>query len=200
MKKKILIIVVIVLIILIIIFGLKFYKIINLMKINMKKSNYSYINEDIFDNDLKLFYKHSKNILIRKSLVNNDYYFIYDYDNKILYSIENELKEYSKRNLRETDTELLNFPFYNFLTFDYSFKNKLKLVFEWKVVNYDNDRYEITTKDNYKVIFDKNTGIALRVTNMNPDKRIDRIIKDFEFDNVTDDDIKIPDFSDYKEG
>ena len=112
---------------------------------------------------------------------------------------EEKIKEYRKRNLSNKDLELLNFPFYEFLTFDYSFKNKLKLVFEWKVINYDNDRYEITTKDNYKVIFDKNTGIALRVTNMNPDERMDRIIKDFEFDNVTDDDIKFPDLSEYKE-
>ena len=203
MKKKILIIVVIIIIILITIFGIKFYKInkiINLMKINMKKSNYSYIDEDILDNDLKLFYKRNKNILIRKSLVNENYYFIYDYDNKIVYSIDSQLKEYYKRCFDNKDIELLKFPFYSFLTLDYSLKNKLKLVFEWKVINYDNDRYEITTKENYKIIFDKNTGIALRATNMNPDERTDRIIKELEFDNVTDDDVKIPDFSDYKEG
>ena len=58
MKKKILIIVIIIIIILITIFSIKFYKInkiINLMKINMKKSNYSYIDEDMLDNDLKYF-------------------------------------------------------------------------------------------------------------------------------------------------
>lgn len=169
------------------------------MEENSKKLNYSYINEDVLDNSLKIFFERKGNILVRTSLVYPNYYFYYEFNNKILYNINKENKLYYKRNIGENDKNLLKFPFYEFLTSDYSLKNKLKLVFEWKITDYDNDRYEITTKDNYKIIFDKNTGLALRVTNINPDKRTDKVVKDFEYNSVTDDDVKLPDFSEYKE-
>ena len=200
MKKKIIIIVVIIIVILIILFSIKFYKInkiINLIEENNKKLNYSYIDEDILENNFSRLFKHKGNILINITCEDVNDYIYYDLKSKIVYNIDNENKVYYKRTIDINDE--LKFPFYEFLTSDHSLKNKLKLVFEWKLTNYDNDRYEITTKDNYKIIFDKNTGIALRVTNMNPDKRTDKVVKDFEYNSVTDDDVKLPDLSEYKE-
>ena len=203
MKKKVVIFVIFILIILISIFVIKFNKvnkIINLMKENSKKLNYCYVKEDRLDSEFTVFFKRKENILI-VSLISNfsTYIYYYNFNDNIIYDINSEDKVYFKRELDKFDEEVLQFPFYEFLTSDYSFKNKLKLVFEWKISNYDNDRYEITTNNNYKIIFDKKSGIALSVNNINPSQRVDKIIKKFEFDSVTDEDIELPDLSEYQE-
>lgn len=202
MKKKVVIFVVFILIILISIFIIKFNKvnkIVNLIEKNSKQLNYYYIKEDILDNEFSMLVKRKENIVVYNFLLNSNEYFYYDFNKRIVYDINNENKEVLKRVLINPDKEILQFPFYEFLTSDYSFKNKLKLVFEWKISNYDNDRYEITTKNNYKIIFDKKSGIALSVININPDERVDRVIKEFEFDSVTDEDIELPNLSEYQD-
>ena len=170
------------------------------MKENSKKLNYCYVKEDRLDSEFTVFFKRKENILI-VSLISNfsTYIYYYNFNDNIIYDINSEDKVYFKRELDKFDEEVLQFPFYEFLTSDYSFKNKLKLVFEWKISNYDNDRYEITTNNNYKIIFDKKSGIALSVNNINPSQRVDKIIKKFEFDSVTDEDIELPDLSEYQE-
>lgn len=202
MKKKVVIFVVFILIILMIIFIIKFNKvnkIVNLIEENSKKLNYYYINEDVLDNNFSIFVKRNGNVVVSNFLLNPNSYFYYNFDKNIVYKINNENKVYLIRDLDKFDEQVLQFPFYKFLTFDYSLKNKLKLVFEWKISNYDNDRYEITTKNNYKIIFDKKSGIALSAININPDERVDQVIKEFEFDSVTDEDIELPDLSEYQE-
>ena len=169
------------------------------MEQNSKKLNYYYINEDLLDSEFTISIKRKEDRLIFNFLVNPNCYFYYNFNERNVYMIDDESKVFLKRNLYEFDKNILDFPFYNFLTSDYSLRNKLKLVFEWKISNYDNDRYEITTKNNYKIIFDKNTGIALSVININPNERVDRVIKEFEFDCVTDEDVKFPDLSGYRE-
>ena len=169
------------------------------MEQNSKKLNYYYINEDLLNDKFTISLKRKENNLTYSLLDNPNFCFYYNFDERIVYVIDNENKTFYKRDLDEFDKNILDFPFYNFLTSDYSLKNKLKLVFEWKISNYDNDRYEITTKNNYKIIFDKNTGIALSVININPNERVDRVIKEFEFDCVTDEDVKFPDLSGYRE-
>lgn len=202
MKKKLVVFVVFILIILISIFIIKFNKvnkIVNLIEKNSKQSNYYYIKEDRLDNEFAMFFKRKENVIISGFLFNPNNYFYYDFKNEILYNFNVENKEYFKREMDISESKILQFPFYEFLTSDYSFKNKLKLVFEWKISNYDNDRYEITTNNNYKIIFDKKSGIALSVNNINPSQKVDKIIKEFEFDSVTDEDIELPDLSEYQD-
>ena len=169
------------------------------MKENSQKLNYYYVNEDILDSKFTMFLKRKENIAISGFVSDPNNYFYYDFKNRILYYFNVVNKEYFQRELDISEKQVLQFPFYEFLTSDYSFKNKLKLVFEWKISNYDNDRYEITTNNNYKIIFDKKSGIALSVNNINPNQRVDKIIKEFEFDSVTDEDIELPDLSEYQE-
>ena len=169
------------------------------MEQNSEKLNYCYVNEDLLDSEFTIFVKRKENIRISDLLSNSNDYFYYDFNEEFLYYINNKDKLFFKRRLDIVDKQALYFPFYEYLTTDYSLKNKLKLVFEWKISDYDNDRYEITTKNNYKIIFDKNTGIALSVININPNERVDQVIKEFKFDCVTDEDVKLPDLSEYKE-
>ncbi len=200
MKKKIivLIFIVLVLIILNILFFIKFYKvnkIISLMKVNNKKINYSY---SIIINNNSCLLKRSKNIIIQVLNENNSQFLnYYDFNENYVYNIIDKYRIYYKRKIEKTDYSKNNFPLYEYLTIDYSFINKLKLVFEWKIEDHGNDKYEITTKDNYKVIFNKNTGLAESVTNASEKKRVYYILEDYQENSVTDEDVVLPDLSEY---
>ncbi len=203
MKKRIIVSVFILLsiifIMLLILFFVKLYKvnkIINLMKINVDKNNYSYSIKDIVES-VKNRIKRNKNVILGSMSLKQNVFDYYDFNSKFVYNFDNKNNSYTKRDLQEYDNEFFEFPLYKFLTSDYSFKNKLKLVFEWKIKDYDENCYEITTKNNYKIIFDKTTGVALRAMNYDLEEKFDIIIEDFKENSVTDEETKLPDLNEY---
>ena len=204
MKRKIVILSIILLsiiFILLVLFSIKFYKvnkIINLIRVNSNKTNYSYFIKNSFEENSELYIKRNKNIIISKvKLSTQNVKEYYNFKIKTVYGFSDIIHKYYERPLNDYDNEFIEFPLYNFLTSDFSFGNKLKLVFEWKIRNYDENCYEITTKDNYKIIFDKTTGIALRATSLDVNEKFDRIVEDFKENSVTDEETKLPDLSDY---
>lgn len=201
MKKKIIIISLILLVIIFVLFTLfsiKFYKVnkmINLIKSNNLKNNYSYSIKNILTEKVEGIIKRNKNINF--VLISESAYEYYDFKNNVFYIFNNENNICYKRGLNDFDKEFTNFPLYQYLTSDYSFSNKLKLVFEWKIKDYDKDNYEITTKDGYKVIFNKITGLVSRVTSYGLENKVDKIVEDFKENCVTDEETKLPDLNEY---
>lgn len=201
MKKKmvVLIFIVLVLIILNILFLSKFYKvnkIVNLIKVNNLNENYFLT---IIMSDSRLLTVNRNGNIIFKNLKASNYQFLeyYNFNNNYLYDVIIKSKKYNVRKIENYDYDIKKFPLYEYLTNDYSFINKLKLVFEWKIRDCENNKYEITTKDNYKVIFNKNTGLAESVTNASEKKRVYYILEDYQENCVTDEDVKLPDLSEY---
>lgn len=182
-----------IIVVLIILFVSKYYKvnrIINLMKYNQENiDNYSY-NIDNID------YKRNKDIFMYKYIANNNNFcFYYDRDKDVGYIIDDKNKTYYDNDgfLKY----LYDMPGYKYLTLDFSFKNKLKLVFDWKIDNYTNDTYEITTKDNCKVIVDKETGYVLKMSKLSKSEFMEDIIRTFEVNSVTDKDVELPNLDEY---
>ncbi len=205
MKKKIVfiltLILLLVIVVLSILFFIKFYKvnkIIDLMKINLNKQNYSYFEKDFNENVNIVFINHIENITTYENQIsiqkNLDYY---NFNSKMVYHINNISKTYIIRKISDSDNRYLEFPFYNYLTLDFSFKNKLKLVFDWKIKDTKNNCYEITTKDNYKITFDKNNGLVLRVKSLEEGDKFEEGIEDFKENSVTEEDVKLPDLTEY---
>ena len=204
MKKKfkiVFIFILIILIIFVILFLIKFYKvnkIIDLIKLNNNKNNYSYLRKDLMEKvEFDYYIKCNKNLIIAELKLNNNYLHYYDFNNNEVYYFDNENKVYFKEKAQLKNNIYLFFPLYEYLTSDYSFKNKLKLVFEWKIRDYDKNNYEITTSDNYKIIFNKTTGFVSRVISLDLKNKHEIIIEDFKENSVTDEDTKLPDLSEY---
>ena len=202
MKKKIVILIfVLLLIVLNILFFTKFYKvnkIVNLMRKDNLKQNYSCTI--ILNDSQTLLVKRNKNIIMQVLNENDDYFLnYYNFNENNVYNIIDEIRNFYKRKIEIPDKYVLDFPLYRYLTDDYSFINKLKLVSEWKIEDYGNNKYEITTKDNYKVVFNKNTGLVESVTNASEKKRVYYILEDYQENCVTDEDVALPDLSEYTE-
>lgn len=205
MKKKIVFILTLILLLIIVVlsalFFIKFYKvnkIINLMKVNSNKQNYSYKERNYINSKISFYILHYKTtVKCKEETLNHNTINYYDLKNNIIYYFDNTEKSYLIRKLVDSNKEFLEFPFYRYLTSDFSFKNKLKLVFDWKIKDIENDCYEITTKENYKVIFDKNIGIVLRVISLNQETKFDKGIEDFKENSVTEEDVKLPDLTEY---
>ena len=203
MKKKIIFILILLLIIVVlsILSFIKFYKvnkIIDLIKANSNKQNYSYKEKNFLNPKILLYIAHYKNIVLYENeLMNQKTLDYYDLKNKIMYHFDNIDKNCVVRKLLYSDKKFLEFPFYRYLTSDFSFKNKLRLVFDWKIEDIENNCYEITTKENYKITFDKNTGIILRVRSLNPKTKFDKGIENFKENSVTEEDVKLPDLTEY---
>ena len=160
--KLLILIVVFILIILSILFIVKFYrvnKIIELMKKNSKIDNYKLEDSDLIRNRYK-------NIILITPTNDSNLCYYYDFDIDKCYIIDKMSKIYFENNIEESDKDLLNFPLYNYLTDDYSFKNKIKLIFLWKIRKYDDSKFEIITERKDKVIFDKETGLVLNVNDI----------------------------------
>ena len=152
-------IVILILMILASIFIVKFYrvnKIIELMKKNSEIDNYILQNNSLlktkYGNIIKVIFGNDSNL-----------YYYYDFDVGIYYIIDKDNKIYYEDSIEESDKELLNFPFYSYLTNDYTFKNKLKLIFSWKIKIYDKTKYQIITENKNEIIFDSKTGFVLKV-------------------------------------
>ena len=151
------------------------------MKNNYNKQNYSYFEKDLVEKSNSIFIKHTENIILcEDKILNEKILDFYNIKNKIVYHFDNMAKTYITREMITIEENRSKFPFYRYLTSDFSFKNKLKLVFDWKIKDTENNCYEITTKENYKITFDKNTGIILRVRSLNQKTKFDKGIEDFK--------------------
>ena len=180
--------------ILLVIFILKFNKvnsIFNLMQKNNKElSNYSFI----INNNQTCKVKDDVSVTYFTKMENEQKLYRYPKENKI-YSVSEKEKLYQE--LEMTDIPKNNFELYDGVVTDYSFKNKIKCVFNWKIKNYedDNSYYDIRFTDendnSIQVIINKTNGYLLKVGDKN--------ISDFTIDNVKDSDVILPDFSEYNE-
>ena len=203
MKKKIIFILTLILLVVVFstLFFIKFYKvnkIIDLMKVNSNKQNYSYFEKDYVEKINISFIKRAKDIILHRDLtINKNILNYYNFYEKETYIFDEDNNSYLLRKILYTEESFFKFPFYNYLTSDFSFKNKLRLVFDWKIEDIENNCYEITTKENYKITFDKNTGIILRVRSLNPKTKFDKGIEDFKENSVTEEDVKLPDLTEY---
>ena len=156
-------IVILILMILASIFIVKFHrvnKIIELMKKNSEIDNYLLENDSIskkrYENIIRIVFGNDSNL-----------YYYYDFDVGIYYIIDKDNNIYYEDSIEEADKKLLEFPFYSYLTNNYTFKNKLKLTFLWKIKIYDKTKYQIITENNDKIVFDGKTGVILKVNDEN---------------------------------
>lgn len=196
MKKciKILIVIfILALVILCILFGRKFNKvnkIIKLMEENSKIDNYFFMDDDLIK-------KRNKNIVIIEQRYYSNICYYYDFDIKKCYIIDKDNKVYYELDITEYDKEVLDFPLYYKLTTDYSSKNKIKLVFEWKIKDLNDTLCEIITKNNDKVIFDKTTGYILEIDNMNLKNKFYKNSNVLNINQIKDEEVKMPDLTEY---
>lgn len=180
--------------ILLVIFILKFNKvnsIFNLMqKNNEELSNYSFI----INNTQTCKIKDDVSVTYFTKMENEQKLYRYPKENK-MYDVNENEKSYKESEM--TYIPINNFELYDEIVTDYSFKNKIKCVFDWKIKNYkdDNSYYDIKFTDennnSIQVIINKSNGYLLKVGDKN--------ISDFAIDNVKDSDVILPDFSEYNE-
>ena len=197
MKKLIKAVIKVLIVILFIMYIVKFYKVNKIIELMKKNSEF----ENYYFDDHSLIKKRNKNIVMIFPSYDSKIYYYYDFDatDKKYYIIDIDNKTYYKEDITESDYDLLDFPLYNYLTSDYSLLNKISLVFDWKINDYDNDRYEIITKQNDRVIFDKNTGFILRVSNLSLENNFEKDVNDCAVNYVTDEETKFPNLEDYDE-
>ena len=187
------IIVVLIFIILFILAGIKFRRIneiIELMKENSKIDNYFFMDDDIIQ-------KRDGNIVIIEPRYYFEMCYYYDFNNKKYFVIDRDNKIYYELDITEADKEVLDFPLYHNLTTDYSFKNKLKLLFEWKINDFSDNLYEITVKDNTKVIFDKTTGYIVKISNISLENKYYKNPNILIVNEVDSEEMVLPDLSEY---
>ena len=168
---------ILILIILLILFVVRFYrvnKIIELMKKNSEIDNYYF-------EDSNFVKKRYKNIIMINPISDSNLYYYYDFDNSKYYVIDENSETYYEYDITESNKDLLNFPLYYHLTFDYSFKNKLKLVFLWKIKKYDDTKYEIIKDDNDKAIFDCKTGFVVSINDIETGNIVINKLDDIQF-------------------
>ena len=193
--KLLVLIFILILIICIILFIIKFNKvnrIIELMAKNSEIDNYYFEDEEM----VKERYKN----IVKISFGNyeNSYYY-YDFNNMKCYIVDENNNYYFETDISEIDKEILDFPLYSSFTRDYSLKNKLKLVFDLKIKNYDENCYEIITKENRKIIFDKNSGYILKSEKINSEDSDNKNFVNISVNTVSIDDVKIPNLEIYSE-
>ena len=157
--KILILIIALISIVLISLFVAKFNKIneiINLMKINSEIDNYYFENSD-------MIIKRYKDIVYIIPGSHLDFYYYYNFKLGKVYIIDEDNKTYYEEEIENSDKSVLEFPLYSYLTKDFSLKNEFKLVFKWKIKDFDNDKYEIITENDDKIVFDRNTGFILNV-------------------------------------
>ena len=190
------VIIIAILVILFILIGMKFKRIneiIELMEKNSKIDNYYFRDDDL----IKI---RNDNVVIMKQRYYFEICYYYDFTNNKCFVIDEDNKIYYELDITEADKEALDFPLYYNLTTDYSFKNKLKLLFKWKINDFSDNLYEIITTDNTKVIFDKTTGYVVKVINIileNKDYKNPNVLI---INKVKDEETILPDLTEYVKG
>ena len=191
--KILIVIIVLTLIVLCILFCRKFNKvnkIIELMEENSKIDNYLFMNNDLIK-------KRNNNIVIIEQRFYFDILYYYDFNIGKCYIIDEDNKIYYELDITEADKEILDFPLYYKLTTDYSLKSKIKSVFEWKITDLTDKLYEIVTKNNNKVIFDKTSGYILEINNMSLENEYYKSSNYLKVNKVDDNETKLPDLTEY---
>lgn len=190
------IIVIVILIILFILIGMKFKRIneiIVLMEKNSKIDNYFFMDDNIIK-------KRNNDIVIIEQRYYFEMYYYYDFTNKKCFVIDKDNKIYYELDITEADKEALDFPLYYNLTTDYSFKNKLELLFKWRINDFSDNLYEITTTDNTKVIFDKTTGYVVKVSNISLENKDYKNPNILIINKVKTEETILPDLTEYVKG
>ena len=190
------VIIIAILVILFILIGMKFKRIneiIELMEKNSKIDNYFFMDDNIIK-------KRNNNIVIIEQRYYFEMYYYYDFTNKKCFVIDKDNKIYYELDITEADKEALDFPLYYNLTTDYSFKNKLKLLFKWRISNFSDNLYEIITTDNTKVIFDKTTGYVVKVSNISLENKDYKNPNILIINKVKDEETILPDLTEYVKG
>ena len=191
--KILILIIVLTLIVLCILFCRKFNKvnkIIEKMEENSKIDNYYFKNDDLNK-------KRNNNIVIIEQRFYFNILYYYDFNIKKCYIIDEDNKIYYELDITESDKEILDFPLYYKLTTDYSLKSKIKSVFEWKITDLNKNLYEIVTKNNNKIIFDKTTGYILEIDNMSLENKYYKSSNVLKINTVKDDEMNLPDLTEY---